>query len=89
MFLCRLREYNIANEQWEMEDNTLDPLPVRAGVNLFVEGDSMYIQEHRNGDIYKYADPGGDPAWVKVVGARVTFFYGQSFSYSMNYHRLL
>ena len=42
MFLCRLREYNIANEQWEMEDNTLDPLPVRAGVNLFVEGDSMY-----------------------------------------------
>ena len=89
MFFFRLREYNIENEQWEAEDDTLDPLPDGVGVDLFIEKGSVYAHEHRKGDIYKYVNPGGDPAWVKVAGARVTFFSGQTFSYTMAYHRLL
>ncbi len=87
-FYCnRIREFNIANDEWEAEDNTKDRLPTGSTLNLFVvDGEIYVLNKFDNTLVYR---EGEDPAWVTLADTQDTYKYGHNFAYSLPYHELL
>ncbi len=85
--ICRAREFNIANEEWEAEDDTKDRLPAPSRAQLFAIGGELYVLDEQD-KTYRYKE-GGVPAWELVPSTEVQYGLGQNFVYEMTYHEFV
>ncbi len=88
ILLLSIREFNIANEEWEAEDNTKDILPESAIFDLFAVDGEMFAlsMTHKT---YRYTEGGTPSAWEQLTDTKVTHDFAQNFVYKMSYHQLL